>query len=102
VNRASVKRFVSLQFLNPRTVDKTPWTEDQSVARPVPTQRKTQTQNRHTQTSMPRVGFETTIPAFERVKTVHALDRAATVIGWCRLNDDIVMNLTEIGSMNVN
>jgi hypothetical protein len=34
-----------------------------------------------THTSMPRVGIETTIPEFERVKTVHALDRAATVIG---------------------
>jgi hypothetical protein len=31
---------------------------------------------------MPRVGFEPTIPAFERAKTVHALDLAATVIGW--------------------
>jgi hypothetical protein len=30
---------------------------------------------------MPSVGFETTIPVFERAKTVHALDRAATVIG---------------------
>jgi hypothetical protein len=30
---------------------------------------------------MPRVGFEPKIPAFERAKTVHALDRAATVIG---------------------
>jgi hypothetical protein len=30
---------------------------------------------------MPQVGFELTIPVFERVKTVHALDRAATVIG---------------------
>jgi hypothetical protein len=26
-------------------------------------------------------GFKPTIPAFERAKTVHALDRAATVIG---------------------
>jgi hypothetical protein len=26
-------------------------------------------------TSMPRVGFERTIPVFERVKTAHALDR---------------------------
>jgi hypothetical protein len=31
---------------------------------------------------MPRVGFEQTITAFERAKTVHALDRAAIVIGW--------------------
>jgi hypothetical protein len=30
---------------------------------------------------MPWVGFEPTIPAFERAKTVHALDRAVTVIG---------------------
>jgi hypothetical protein len=30
---------------------------------------------------MPRVGFELTIPVFERAKTVHALDIAATVIG---------------------
>jgi hypothetical protein len=34
---ASVKRFVSLQFLNPKTVGKSPWVEDQSVARPLPT-----------------------------------------------------------------
>jgi hypothetical protein len=30
---------------------------------------------------MPRVGFEPMIPVFERAKTVHALDRTATVIG---------------------
>jgi hypothetical protein len=30
---------------------------------------------------MPQVGFELTIPVFERAKTIHALDRAATVIG---------------------
>jgi hypothetical protein len=30
---------------------------------------------------MPQVGFEPTIPEFEREKAVHALDRAATVIG---------------------
>jgi hypothetical protein len=30
---------------------------------------------------MPRVGFEPTIPVLERAKTVHGLDRAATVIG---------------------
>jgi hypothetical protein len=32
-------------------------------------------------TSMPRVGFEPTIPASERAKTVHALDCAAIAIG---------------------
>jgi hypothetical protein len=31
---------------------------------------------------MSLVGFEPPIPAFERVKTVHALGRASTVIGW--------------------
>jgi hypothetical protein len=30
---------------------------------------------------MPVVGFEPTIPVFERAKTVHSLDRAAAVIG---------------------
>jgi hypothetical protein len=30
---------------------------------------------------MPRVGFEHTIPMYERTKTVHALDLAATVMG---------------------
>jgi hypothetical protein len=30
---------------------------------------------------MLQVGFEPTIPVFERAKTVHALDRASTVIG---------------------
>jgi hypothetical protein len=34
---------------------------------------------------MPRVGFEPTIPVFERAKTVRALDRAGTVIGYLRL-----------------
>jgi hypothetical protein len=30
---------------------------------------------------MPQVGFEPTIPMFERAKIVHALNRAVTVIG---------------------
>jgi hypothetical protein len=30
---------------------------------------------------MPPVGFELTIPVFEQAKKIHALDRAATVIG---------------------
>jgi hypothetical protein len=30
---------------------------------------------------MPRVVFERTIPVFQPVKMIHALDRAATVIG---------------------
>jgi hypothetical protein len=67
-----------LQFRNLfYTVGRTPWTEDQPVARPLPTHRI----NAHTQTSMTRVGFESAIPVFQRAQTVHALDRAATVIG---------------------
>jgi hypothetical protein len=30
---------------------------------------------------MPRIRFEPMTPVFERAKTIHALDRAATVIG---------------------
>jgi hypothetical protein len=35
---------------------------------------------------MPLVGFEPTIPASERAKTVHALDRAVTMTGYCMFN----------------
>jgi hypothetical protein len=75
-HRTCVKRFVSLQFLNLR--------HSVGLLRRVisPSQGRylTQTQNKHKQTFMPRVGFEPTIPAFERAKTVHALDCTATVI----------------------
>jgi hypothetical protein len=53
---------------------------DKPVARPLPTHRTTQ-QNKRTETSMPKLGVEPTISVFELAKTVHALDRAATVIG---------------------
>jgi hypothetical protein len=39
------------------------------------------TQEKRGQTSMSRVGFETTIPVFERARTFHASDRGATLIG---------------------
>jgi hypothetical protein len=58
---------------------------DESVARPLHTHRATQTQNKRTQTSMPGVGFEPTNPVLQRTKTVHALDRAATVIGYVNI-----------------
>jgi hypothetical protein len=63
-------------FLSLYTVGRAPWTVYQPVTRPLPTHRTTQTQNKHIQTSMPWVGIEPTIPAFEQAKTV----RAATVI----------------------
>jgi hypothetical protein len=58
------------QFFHLYTVGRTPWEGDQPVARPLLAQRTTQTQNKRTQISMPGVGFEPTIPAFERAKTV--------------------------------
>jgi hypothetical protein len=73
--------LAAFQFLNLYTVGRTPWTSEKPVARPLPTHRTTQTQKKRTQISMPRVGFEPTIPTFERARTVHALDRSATVIG---------------------
>jgi hypothetical protein len=61
---------------------RTPWTSDQLIAKPLPKHRTRQTQNKHShQTSMPCVGFEPTIPASERAKTVHALERSTTVTG---------------------
>jgi hypothetical protein len=51
-----------------------------TVARLLPTHGTTQTLNKCTQTSMPRVGFEPKVPVSKQAKTVHALDRAATVI----------------------
>jgi hypothetical protein len=35
---------------------------------------------------MPQVGLEPTTPVFERAKTVHTLDRGATVIGAYNLS----------------
>jgi hypothetical protein len=74
-------RFFS--FLILYTVGRTPWTSDYPVARPLSTQRTTQTQNKRTHIAMPQVGFEPTIPAFERARTVDASESAATVIDMC-------------------
>jgi hypothetical protein len=69
-------------FLIVHTVGRTPWTADQPVARPLPTDRTTQTQYKRKKTSMPGVGFEPKTSVFERAKTVHILDSAPTVIGY--------------------
>jgi hypothetical protein len=63
------------------TVGRNPWMEDQPVVRPLPVHRAAETQNKRTQTSMSRMGFDLTIPVFERAKTVHTLDGTATLIG---------------------
>jgi hypothetical protein len=62
-------RFFSFLILH--TVCRTSWTGDKAIARPLPTHRTTQTQNKRKKSSMPRVGFEFTTPVFERAKTVH-------------------------------
>jgi hypothetical protein len=72
--------WLFFQVSNLYTVGRTPWTEDQLVARPLPAHRTTQRQNKRTHTSMPRVGFRAMIPVFELAKTLHGLDRAATVL----------------------
>jgi hypothetical protein len=71
--------FFSFVFLY--TVGRILWTGDKPVARPLPTNRTTQTQNKRTQIPMPRMGFEPTISVFERAKRVHASDRTAAMIG---------------------
>jgi hypothetical protein len=70
-----------LSFVILHIAGRTPWMWDQPVPRPVHSHRRAQTENKRTQTSMPQVGFEPMTPVFERTKTVHALDRAAVVIG---------------------
>jgi hypothetical protein len=77
-HRASMKCFASLQFLNLRH-------SVGLLARVISLSQGhylTQTQNKHKPTSMPRVRFEPTTPAFEQAKTVHALDHATTVINY--------------------
>jgi hypothetical protein len=77
-HRASVKRFVSLQFLNPRqSVGLLGWGSAHWKATHY-LHRTTQTRNKCRQTSMPWMGFEPTIPVFGQAKTVQALDHVAT------------------------
>jgi hypothetical protein len=88
----------AFQFMDKYTVGRTPCTGDQLVARPLPIHRTTQLQNKRIQTSMPRLGFESTTPVFERAKTVHALDHAVTVIGLQMYYFDItVQNNGKVG-----
>jgi hypothetical protein len=71
--------LATFQLLNLYTVRRTPWTEDQPIARPLPTHRTSQTQNKRTETSMSQAGFEPKILVLERAKTVHALNRTASI-----------------------
>jgi hypothetical protein len=78
VTRQRLGSFVGprqfLHFLNPIHSRQDSLDGDQP-ARPLPTYRTTQTQNKHTETSMRRVGFKPITPEFERAKKVSALDR---------------------------
>jgi hypothetical protein len=67
-------------FLIPHIESRASLMGDQPVTRPLPKHRTTQTQNKHTLTSISRVGFEPTSPVFERAKTVHTLDSTAAEI----------------------
>jgi hypothetical protein len=70
------------QFPNHFTDGRTPWPGDQLVARHRIKHRETNTRTHaHNQTFMPWVGFDPTILASERAKTLHALDRSATETG---------------------
>jgi hypothetical protein len=73
-----IGRFFSFLILD--TVGGTVWTGDQPVTRPLLTHTATKTQTKHTKTAMLQVGFEATTPVFERAKTVHDINRVATVI----------------------
>jgi hypothetical protein len=88
--RAYVKRFVSLQFLNLRQSEGL-LERGISSLRGRYLHRTTQTQNKRRQTSMPRVELELTIPAFEWAKTFHILNRAAVVID---INNYLGKNIT--------
>jgi hypothetical protein len=83
-------------FLILYTVGRIPWTGDQPITRPLSTHRATQIQNKHTQTSILPVGFKPTTSVSDWPKTVHVLDRAATVIviTYCRLNNFYWPSLT--------
>jgi hypothetical protein len=73
------------QFHDHFTEGRIPWASNQLVARPLPKHKTTQTRNKHI--PIPNIhalcGIRTTIPASERAKTVHALDRSATLTGNC-------------------
>jgi hypothetical protein len=76
------------QFLSLYTAGRTPWAGDQPVARSLPTHRTTQTRNKRTQKSMLRVGFEATIPVFERMKTVNHLSLKMSIL-WNMLISNV-------------
>jgi hypothetical protein len=47
------------------------------------------------------VGFQPTIPAFEREKTVHALNREATVTGNSKQENELIVLLSSTSKKKV-
>jgi hypothetical protein len=78
-------RFFS--FLILYTFGRTPWAGDQPVARPLPAHR-THTQNKRTQSSMPRVGLEPTTPVFKWAKKLCLRSR-----GNCDWHEQSYLNI---------
>jgi hypothetical protein len=87
VLKASVKLFVSLQCRNLRQPVGLLGRGISPVASPLPTQ----TKNKGRQTSMPWVGFEPTIPLFERAKTVQKT--LPIIIILLRLFNDLIVEV---------
>jgi hypothetical protein len=88
----------AFQFRDHFTNGRTPWTSDQLVARPLPKHRTTQTQNKHIHT--PNIHALCAIRTYDssfRAKTVHALDRSATVTGLKYFSVHFTEQLTDFG-----
>jgi hypothetical protein len=73
---------------------------------PLPAHRTPQTQYKSIQTSKPQVGFEPTIPVFERAKTVHALDGATNFLSIHNskylkntIFSDVMLHIAYVGEM---
>jgi hypothetical protein len=62
-----------------------------SACRKAATYTQQHKQNKRTQTSTPRVGFELTAPVFVGAKTGRALGRAATEMGMLDVNNIKIM-----------
>jgi hypothetical protein len=73
--------------------------KDQLVARSLTIDRTTQTQNKRTQKSMSRVGFEPAIRAFERAKT-SCLRRRSHCDGQCHDKESLKSVPTETEAKN--
>jgi hypothetical protein len=79
-------RFFSFFILY--TAERTLWKVDQPVARPLPTHRRTHTQNKRTQYRHPCLEWDSNPRSvFGRTKTAHVSDRAATLNGWQHYSD---------------